>query len=123
VREDIINCLTRHNKNGWTAEDRIEIGADTIEVKMFFFLVERCLTMCFCCHCHCLSQFDHNINHNSTDILFIESHNIDTVDDIIINDPLDIDGNEDSLNRNAASCSTRKFSCNLIRQKICASTF
>jgi hypothetical protein len=82
VREDIINCLTRHNKNGWTAEDRIEIGADTfeertIEVKNVFFSRERCLTMC-----HCLSQFDHNINHNSTDILFIESHNIDTVDDI-----------------------------------------
>jgi hypothetical protein len=111
VREDIIKCLTRHNENGWTAEDRIEIGGDTfekrtIEVKNVCFSRERWLTMC-----HCLSQVHDNINNNSTDILFNDSFNIDTVDEIINNDPIDIDGNEDNLNRIAASYSRRTFSC------------
>jgi hypothetical protein len=47
------------------------------------------------------ARVDHKISHNSTDILLIESHNIDTVDEIILNDPLDIDGNEENLNNRA----------------------
>jgi hypothetical protein len=54
-----------------------------------------------------------NENQNSTDDgLFIESHDIDTVGEIIINDPNDIDGSgEDNLNIIAASCSSKTFSC------------